>query len=103
METTQKVKVYLSGAISGNKNFLQDFKDGEERVKKIFESSNKDIVILNPAIFPHGLTQCEYMLLSIIMIDMCDWVVCLPNHENSEGSAVEVAYAKKCGKSVMNL
>lgn len=91
-----KKKVYLSGPISNNASYLNDFCKAEHNF------SDEDYIVLNPTIFPLGLTQADYMRLSMAMIDCCDAVYMLRGWISSEGSCAEYLYAKKCGKEIIH-
>lgn len=90
-----KKRVYLSGPISNSPDYFEKF-DG---AKRDFESLN--YIVLNPTIFPLGLSQADYMRLSIAMIDCCDAICMLKGWENSDGASAEYLYAKKCGKEIL--
>lgn len=86
--------IYLSGAISGCPNFYEHFANAEKLKKE------EGYIVLNPALFPAGLTQKQYMFLSMSYLSLADEVYALNNYVESEGALVEVAYAKKCGLPV---
>ena len=92
-------KIYLSGAISGNPDYKFQFLDQEQRLKRIY---GDNVVVLNPSIFPDGLSQHDYMQLSIVMLNIADAVMMLDGWENSHGARVERDYALKCNKYVFN-
>ena len=56
-------KIYISGKISGNPDFSEHFGKVEEKLNSL------GYIVLNPASMPYGLTQKEYMRLSISMLD----------------------------------
>ena len=90
-------KIYLAGQISGNQNYKIQFLDEELRLKRTYDNN---VVVLNPTIFPYGLTQHEYMQLCRPMLDIADCVLMLDGWENSAGAKVERDYALKCSKPV---
>lgn len=90
-----KKKVYISGPISNNSFYKEEFDKAERALKDL------NYTVLNPTIFPLGLSQADYMRLSIAMIDCCDAICMLKGWENSDGANAEYLYAKKCGKEIL--
>lgn len=91
------MKIYLSGKITGDPDYKAKFAKAEQITKERIENC----VIINPAIMPEGLTQADYMRISLAMLDSCDTVLLLDNWQDSEGAKVEKVYADKVGKNVM--
>ena len=89
-----KTAVYLSGPITNNKNYRRQFSTAEEMI------AGPDVAVLNPAALPQGLTQAQYMRISLAMLDSADVVLMLPGWERSAGARVEHDYALKVGKQV---
>ena len=88
-------KVYIAGPMSGLPNFNRDS----------FNSAAREMIAvgntpLNPAVFPDGLTQCEYMQLCCPMVMMADELLMLRGWEKSAGAKVEHELALKCGKII---
>lgn len=91
-----KKKVYISGPITDNSSYKEEFERAEYILIKL------GYIVLNPIIFPLGLTQADYMRLSMAMIDCCDVVCMLPQWGRSDGACAEYLYAKKCGKEIIS-
>ena len=91
------MKIYLSGKITGDPDYKAKFAKAEQITKERIENC----VIINPSIMPEGLTQADYMRISLAMLDSCDTVLLLDNWQDSEGAKVEKVYADKVGKNVM--
>jgi hypothetical protein len=89
-------KIYISGKISGNSNFSEYFGKVEAKLKDL------GYVVLNPASMPKGLTQREYMKISVSMLDCCDAIVLLDNWKESEGAVIEKLYAEKIGLVILD-
>jgi hypothetical protein len=83
-----KNKVYIVGAISGDKNWKEKFK----KAAGVFNSTN--LIIMTPLDYPEGLTQKEYMQLSVQNVFLADWLYVIPGWENSKGTKAEIALAK---------
>lgn len=90
-----KKKVYISGPISNNSFYKEEFDKVERDLKDL------NHIVLNPTILPLGLSQADYMKLSMAMIDCCDIVCMLKGWEKSDGANAEYLYAKKCGKEII--
>lgn len=92
------MKVYIAGKITGDPLYKEKF---EEACKKI--SEGKDCIVLNPAALPAGMSNADYMRICFAMIDSCDFVVTLPDSNESAGAKVELAYADYIGKWIADL
>ena len=66
-----------------------------ERIEAIPE-----IVILNPAILPHGLEHSDYMHIDFAMIDVADKVYFLPCWTDSPGAKMELEYCRQKNKEM---
>ena len=94
------MKIYLSGPITGIKDYREKFREAEEAVRVEFPNA----VILNPAtMFPAGMEPRAYMALSIEAVKLADWVIMLPGWERSPGANIEKAVADYCGIDVIRL
>lgn len=87
--------VYLSGPITGVRNYWQVFERAEANLRGL------GYIVLNPARLPQGLTNEQYMQIDMAMINAADAVYFLPGWENSRGAALERAYCEYIGKVVM--
>lgn len=89
------MKVYISGGISKVFDYREVFKEAENKLKL------KGHAVLNPAVFDAGFSQDDYMHISYAMIDCCDVIYMLKNHEDSKGAALELEYAKGKSKKII--
>lgn len=79
--------IFISGGITNIPDYQQHFDKMEYYLK------SKGHIPLNPAHFPKGLTNQDYMNFGFQMINSSDAIVMLDGWENSEGAKVENAYA----------
>lgn len=88
------MKIFLSGPITKDPNYKQKFLKAEQQLVKLGH------VVLNPAIFPVGLTNSEYMMLGFKMLEIADGVCMLDNWDKSDGAKIEYNYASYLNKFV---
>lgn len=87
------MKIYISGAISNNPNYMKDFERAEDYLGKEFPKAE----IINPALvnsfLPKSTTHEEYMRMSFCMLDMADSVFMIDGWQKSCGASQEYGYA----------
>lgn len=92
-------KVYISGPITGIKNYPERF----ERVEN--ELIHQGVEVINPAKvnanLPESTTWEEYMRISLCMLSMCDGIYMMEGWQQSRGANLEYAYAKGMGITVL--
>ena len=95
------MKIYISGAISNNPNYMKDFERAEDYLGKEFPKAE----IINPALvnsfLPKSTTHEEYMGMSFCMLDMCDSIYMLSNWKTSCGASQEYGYALAKDKIIL--
>lgn len=93
------MKVYISGAITGTKDYMERFAKAEA------ELANRGYSVINPAAvnsrLPKDTLYEEYMNMSICMLDMCDVIYMLKGWEKSCGANREYGYALASDKIIM--
>ena len=89
-------RVYMSGPITGNEDYIDDFRLAEELAVTRFP----DAVIVNPALMGYILTTLEgeidhgeYMRYDKALLSVCDTILMLPGFGNSDGALEEMAFA----------
>ena len=85
------MRVYISGAITGTKDYMERFSKAEEMIR------NSGYVPVNPAKvnaqMPDGTKYGTYMEMSHVMLKSCDVVYMLNGWERSNGARSEFALA----------
>lgn len=77
------MRVYLSGPITGVKNYKENFAAAEEKMKKM------GFDVINPAAFNRVLPEMgyeEYMDIDLKLLAMCDVIYMLKDWEKSRGA-----------------
>lgn len=87
-------RVYISGPISNNPNFKEDFR----KVREQWEEA--DYAVIDPSylidVFPGG-THEQYMKICMELLKMADLVYMMDGWENSKGAIIEYGYALSHG------
>lgn len=94
-------KVYISGPITGTKDYLEKFKD----IETVLVLVHQGVEVINPAKvnanLPESTTWEEYMRMSLCMLSMCDGIYMMEGWQQSRGANLEYAYAKGMGITVL--
>lgn len=88
------MKVYISGAITNNPNYFNQF--GETEGKLIAKGHN----VINPA-RNQGYTYKEYIDIGLFELMHCDAIYMLEGWEESTGARLEYEYAVAVGLEVL--
>ena len=87
------MKIYISGSITNNPNYKEDFERAEDYLQREYPSAD----IINPALvnsfLPKSTTYEERMKMCFCMLDMCDSIYMLKGWEKSCGANREYGYA----------
>lgn len=90
--------VYLSGRITGNDNYKDEFACAEKFLVR------QGYIVLNPALLDEvveGLTYEQIMQICYRCVDVSDIIFMVSGWHKSRGANAELAYAKSLGKKVM--
>jgi len=87
------MRLYLSGKITGNENYKEDFAAGRAKL----EAADYDVCDPTAFGFPEDV-QWEYAMTYVIreMLE-CDGVALLPGWEDSRGARIEARLARELG------
>lgn len=92
-------KVYISGKITGTKDYMERFAECE---KKLTEQGYS---VINPAkvnaMLPQDTEYDDYMKMSFTMLEMCDMIYMMNGWSTSSGACMEYDRAKELGKEIM--
>lgn len=85
------MRVYISGAITGQINYFERFASAEDLLKK------GGYEVVNPAEelaeLPIGTAHERYMEKSLELLSTCDGIYMLDGYESSLGANIELKYA----------
>lgn len=86
-------RIYISGAITGTKDYIERFAEAE---KNLTEAGYE---VVNPAkldlIMPKTATHKEYMDMCIPLLEICDYIYMLRGWQGSKGANMELCKAKE--------
>ena len=94
--THDKEVAYISGAITHDPNYLQKFADAEMVLEHL------GYVVLNPTDTPLGLNYDEYMKLDLLLVEIADTIVMLPDWLQSDGATLEHDHAAMLKKRIID-
>lgn len=95
------MKIYISGAITNNPNYKEDFERAEDYLQREYPNAE----IINPALvnshLPKSTTHEEYMQMCFVMLDMADSIFMIDGWQKSCGASQEYGYALAMDKIVL--
>lgn len=86
--------LYLSGPITGVSDYKTRFADAENQLLK------KGFTVINPARTTEGLTNADYMRISMAQLEAADGIVLFGAWRLSRGAIIEALYAAYIGKQL---
>ena len=111
----KKIKIYLSGAITGRENYKQEFYEAKEKLIKFQEDNNNkrkdkekiDFDIIIPCDYDHlnksGRWE-EYLKNDIKLLVDCDCLIDIENESyNSKGAMLEKMICTALGIPIISL
>lgn len=91
-------RIYISGAITGTTDYMERFSKAEK------ELINAGYSVVNPAKInanlPDDSSYNEYMMMSLLMLSMCDSIYMLDGWELSNGARMEFSKAKELNMEI---
>lgn len=98
--------IYISGGITGNPNYMADFRKAEMHLaKQIGKGKIPYTSIINPAkvnsTLPLDFEWEDYMEVCYRLIDLCSAIYMLKGWESSKGANKELMYAREHGLKVI--
>ena len=92
----QKKRLYISGPITNNPNYLAEFEAVENRLRSMGFQPINPAKILN--MLPSTLSYDQMMYLCYTLIDLSDGIYMMREWKESKGAKLELEYAFKCNK-----
>lgn len=99
-------RIYLSGPITGNEDYINDFAKAEKELMDMLGADKVDII--NPAnlryLMPKDSTWDEYMKICTELMNILgeDGIIyMLPGWKTSAGACVEYGYARAVGMTIV--
>lgn len=99
MIVLHKLKIYLSGKITGDLNYFEKFMSKQLELQERYPQHE----IVNPALLNWVIKDASwkcYMDMCIPLLDACDAIYMLEDHLESKGAHIELAKASNDKKIV---
>lgn len=89
------MKVYISGPITGVKDYRKKFQQAEEYLKSLGHD------VFNPCCLPDIFEYYQFMDLDLTALNFCDAIYLLNGWENSRGAKMELKEAQRIGLKII--
>ena len=90
--------IYISGKITDNPNYKEEFAKAEEWLKERGEIPINPIKVKDIC---DTSSYEQFMKIDYCLIDMCDALFMLRGWQDSKGALAEMCYAKSLGKDII--
>lgn len=95
----RKTKIYISGPITGTDDYMERFKEAEERLKA------EGYEVINPAkvngMLPESTSYQEYMAMSFTMLPMAAGIYMMKGWQQSHGACAERNLAERLSMEII--
>ncbi|WP_083249379.1 DUF4406 domain-containing protein [Brachyspira hampsonii] len=103
----EKIKVYLSGAISNRENYKQEFYEARDKVTNFMKSRNIECEVIVPCDYDYlnktGIWE-EYLKNDIKLLVDCDCLIDIENESyESKGAMLEKMICMSLGIPIISL
>ena len=96
---TDKIRVYISGKITGTDDYIERFEVVEHKlIEQGYETCNPAQML---SLLPTSTTHKEYMVVSYALMDICDAIYLMNGWRDSKGAVMEYDYAIEKGLIIM--
>ena len=86
---------YISGAITHDPHYKEKFADAEMVLDHLGYS------VISPCILPDGLHYDEYMRIDLLLVEIADTLIMLPDWKKSPGAKIEHYHAGEEKKRII--
>lgn len=99
MSELHKNWIYISGPITGVKNYIRNFMEAEIRLIE------EGWQVINPvkmgSVLPVDASWEDFMKIDFVLLSHCSTIYMLPNWEKSAGAKAEMTFAKNNGINIL--
>lgn len=97
----EKTRAYISGPVTGNENYMQQFEEAEQKIKACGFDVINPAKVLKP--LEDVLTYDQCMNLCMELLDYADCIVMLDGWKESRGANREYGFADGRGMDIYNI
>ena len=89
------MKIYIAGKITGDPHYKTKFVQAADAL------TQQGHIVLNPAVWPDGMTREDYMAIDLSMLRVADAAYFLNDYTESAGAMLEHHYCQYVGKTIL--